>query len=74
MLGQGFGIFVSCWRVSSGIFQSSYQLGVLFRTYAAAETISGHNSSGRLAWILIALALEIITPLEYSAEPFCSGV
>src|SRR5438045_8703090 len=59
---------------SNGVFQSSLLTGVRLLTYPAALTISGHIFAGRLASILIAQALVIITLPERSDPPFCAGV
>src|SRR5436305_3321903 len=58
---------------SAGDFQVRRLVGVRLTRYAAAFTVSGHISSGRLAWIRMQRALATITPPERSAEPFCSG-
>ena len=61
------------WRLSAGDFYARRLVGVRLTRYVAAFTISGHISSGRLAWIRMQQTLAIITPLERSAEPFYSS-
>ena len=61
-------------NISYGVFQFKTAEGNLFMTYVEARMQTPQNLKGKLAWILMALAVLTRCLCSLSTLPFCWGV